>query len=102
MLLGWSHVHTSPVNVCAPAVGAGAGAVAQPAKTRPIAAVNRAFMAHLRVVETALRRSRPPANIQRRCQHDGVHISADRRAPTGDAVTELCELALTSRAGART
>src|SRR5689334_11988215 len=101
MLLGWSHVHTSPVNVCAPAVGAGAGAVAaQPAKRRTIATVVRTLMSHLRVVERRSDDSRRQ-NIQTRCQHDSTHISRVWRPPAGNAVTELCELALTTHACAR-
>src|ERR671923_788959 len=57
MLFGSSHVQTSPVNVWAPLVGADA-VVAHPARRTRIAAVVRAFMAHLRSRGTAVRRSR--------------------------------------------
>src|ERR1051325_2796109 len=90
MLLGSSHVQTSPVYIWAPLVGAGAVVVAHPASRRRIAAVVRAFITHLRWSVLALRRLRRSKHTNavpgRRAAGFGVTWAAHREADYREVV----------------
>src|SRR6266850_2883696 len=97
MLLGWSHVQTSPVYIWAPLVGAGAVVVvAHPASRRRIAAVARAFITHLRWSVDWRSDDCGGQNIQMRCQDGAPRVSASRGPPTGKRTTEKWWRALTT------